>query len=1572
MRSKRNKPGACSGARVRAGERVYTETFGNRAQAVNALEEQRGKLMEQGAGNVQVSPENARTAAAETQQNAPEAGVTAAETQQTGAEQVAPMGDTTVQENAVSRENPANIEGNAQDNAVNAAEMTRTDENGQNNAETVQDVPEAEQAVPEEAEEKAEAEPDLPNWMKGLRSLQEEEQAEESKAEKPVQEEPMQEEPLKEEPAQREPAREEAAQEESVQEEAEAGEKNQPKQYLTAEEEKAEREAIVEKVNAELGRMEEAEFGDRLRRVDEEKKKIDEKLMEMAIEDDRMAGEYNDLVERIKNEQDENTKKDLKEKAREIYDRLLERKEIEKKLDDESWRLTGEYNKILLDEGREFRNEHFKEVYDRVKAEVEARRAGTQTARDNGEAMRYNADINEQEGMNDGRAEGAGKSGERNDGFHPGEQAGTVEEAAGRNSRGSEGRTDAAADRRRTAAKRKADCKNAGLERRSAAGEGIQDGSSEAENIIFGWGDSRKGNRIIRHDPELKALVERARAEGVKLRFFLGEIMIEKPDGEFMLRGNTDMDGTVWIQIDNEEVSATELYDHETGHDIYNRADIADETAKIVLNGLSDADIDELYDKYRSAYGGTNMTDEEIMEEIVCDARGGFGPRAEAKDAVRAVFDRADAEMRSAGGTRYDAAVNRNGNSAQKGDLQKHSYAGRNALTADTEQLRRAEEMLKAGEDTEAIRRETGWFKGKDGMWRYEIDDSRAVYDPTGEGAFAAEHPEYARYNELNNKLLYGDLTREEFAELRELDEKWREEKIQLQYRLNNGEATLRDVMHHEGLYRAYPDIARTRVVFAEMKKGVRGSYNPITNTITVNSEYRNKPDEAMGILMHEVQHRIQTAEGFASGASPSYWNKEETYNRARQQVEDNRGRTLLHLTEEERNEYHEYHRLNMEMDELIESSDFAAEGSDRYDELEARSDELYAKLYPEGWFQKLLTYDHLLEDPQALVDYAYSHTAGEEESRDVVSRLKMTAEERKNSPPKMGDENTMFADKRELEAKAIGLTRTNKPFVDVTEDILNGVPQDKWAGTVADNLRTKFPNGITIGSNDIVIDKQSRGEMTHSKYTKWLKNHYPQRYADKLRATNNADEILIAADNWINEPPKHARKDSIIDFARGKVFIRVAGTEYIADVVVGTQRNGKMKLYDVLQMTPASFMQIETNTATAGNPSPGGRRNTALISDDRVAQTDAAVKSENAAAATDGTRPTGEDLREYEAERYNEGNPEDAGRTERVFDAENRRPRYEAERIAEEQGYPLLKREDGGVAKAVPEYTWVMTNDYGNYGVVTGKTADANGNEMLAVWFVNKAKGTDMVVDYYPENLTAVMSEYQGTEGPVWTDEDAPMERNEEDFIDPRTEAEIIREFNLAESGNRAEVAEAVKKAFWAQEQEITPEGNVKHGNPEAVMAEAERDLDSWTVKGRPYKPELDSGASVENGMKVSGSLMTVLSLFADMKIYSDNRGHSDYNITVSGPNNNRGELCHDLFGSARKREKSSCSQMPGVSGVQRSCLPRRGAGRRRHRHGHRLHRMPDISQEHQTENGRGPRGLCHRSYRSAFRQKI
>jgi len=55
-----------------------------------------------------------------------------------------------------------------------------------------------------------------------------------------------------------------------------------------------------------------------------------------------------------------------------------------------------------------------------------------------------------------------------------------------------------------------------------------------------------------------------------------------------------------------------------------------------------------------------------------------------------------------------------------------YSFAGENAKTADTYQLSTAKQRLESGEDAEIVRQETGWFKGADKKWRFEIDDSDA------------------------------------------------------------------------------------------------------------------------------------------------------------------------------------------------------------------------------------------------------------------------------------------------------------------------------------------------------------------------------------------------------------------------------------------------------------------------------------------------------------------------------------------------------------------------------------------------------------------------------------------------------------------------------------------------------------------------------------------------------------------------------------------------------------------------------------------------------------------------------
>lgn len=156
----------------------------------------------------------------------------------------------------------------------------------------------------------------------------------------------------------------------------------------------------------------------------------------------------------------------------------------------------------------------------------------------------------------------------------------------------------------------------------------------------------------------------------------------------------------------------------------------------------------------------------------------------------------------------------------------------------------------------------------------------------------------------------------------------------------------------------------------------------------------------------------------------------------------------------------------------------------------------------------------------------------------------------------------------------SIGYTVDNTPFVTVDRDILQGKPQQDWVKVVKDNLRKRFPNGVTVGNNEIKINPITRREMTYSEYMKRVYRKSPQIYADKLRATDNVDEILKASRDYVNEAPLHPRKDNITDFARGNVLIRVGSNDYNAEVIVGTKRNGDMILYDIINLKPEQIIQ--------------------------------------------------------------------------------------------------------------------------------------------------------------------------------------------------------------------------------------------------------------------------------------------------------------------------------------------------------------------------------------------------------------
>lgn len=594
------------------------------------------------------------------------------------------------------------------------------------------------------------------------------------------------------------------------------------------------------------------------------------------------------------------------------------------------------------------------------------------------------------------------------------------------------------------------------------------------------------------------------------------------------------------------------------------------------------------------------------LREIIAKIRRAFGGKA---DAQTEELERAARLWENA---LRSVANSRGGDNAGEPEglrlpKPRFSFGGKNARQADSGSLTRAQILESQGMAAEDIRKDTGWFRGMDGLWRFEIDDSGMEYSQWGDMR-RSDRAESARFRELERKFIEGTITEAEQAELRGLVDKG--------YGKGGGtaqeELRLADYIRHDELFRNYPQLKGATLRFAELEGGARGSYNSETNTITISEKLQTAPEDT---IIHEVQHAIQMAEGFARGSSPGYWS----------------GEALRRLDQADA----DTDRLRAEFTEKIQADRFLQELREKRDRGDIPADEFY-RMYDEhidtdpayaALEEKILQAERDSLRYATESDYSlYRNTAGEIEARDAAGRRTMTAEERRDAPPDLGDENTVFAED-DGETASIGYDEDNRPFVTVEEDILEGVPREDWVRTVKENLRKKFPNGVTVGDSEIEIDGTSRREMTWSSYSQWLRKEQPDIFADKLRATNNAGEIIRASRDYINEGLHHLRKDSIQDFARGTVQLRVGGNEYTADVIVGTRNNGSMLLYDLLNLKPTQIQEKSQGRQTA-TPSPGSSRSTATDSALSISRSSPDVKPRRTFSEEVMAQLTGEDAK--------------------------------------------------------------------------------------------------------------------------------------------------------------------------------------------------------------------------------------------------------------------------------------------------------------------------------------------------------
>ncbi len=105
-----------------------------------------------------------------------------------------------------------------------------------------------------------------------------------------------------------------------------------------------------------------------------------------------------------------------------------------------------------------------------------------------------------------------------------------------------------------------------------------------------------------------------------------------------------------------------------------------------------------------------------------------------------------------------------------------------------------------------------------------------------------------------------------------------------------------------------------------------------------------------------------------------------------------------------------------------------------------------------------------------------------------------------------------------------------------------------------------------------IKVNRKTVNEYLYSEYTKNLRSNDKKTFKDKLRASNNLDEIIVSSINYVNEDLNHLRKDNIVQFARGNVLMQIGNNQYNAKVIIGFTSGNNMLLYDLINLTPDSF----------------------------------------------------------------------------------------------------------------------------------------------------------------------------------------------------------------------------------------------------------------------------------------------------------------------------------------------------------------------------------------------------------------
>lgn len=376
-------------------------------------------------------------------------------------------------------------------------------------------------------------------------------------------------------------------------------------------------------------------------------------------------------------------------------------------------------------------------------------------------------------------------------------------------------------------------------------------------------------------------------------------------------------------------------------------------------------------------------------------------------------------EMERAGEKQRGEKTEKKGEKKEK----KYSFAGEKARTADREKLDMAKKMEEEGKTPERIYEETGWFRGIDQKWKFEIDDSAAEFFPEGD-AILQNNPSYKKFREMMEN---GETDKPEFWNLWEIfeGEMGREDK------------SLEFYLKHEKLFEQYPILRYVKIRIEDMSgKNREGYYDPVKNEIVLDGSLLNQytKEKTKGILLHEIQNAIQKYEGFTQGSNTKAW--EDVRTEIKEILAGAVRNRDLWLADIGYNDFVKKSMMQVAkkektMQEHWEDVKKFKENSEFAKQIEASEKEV--KYYE----KHLAMVSNLADGTWANANEMYWNTAGEIEARAVAERKDLTEEERRKEKVNLNREKAVFAENLNEMAKKYGVRFSLKEPIEETKDLI-------------------------------------------------------------------------------------------------------------------------------------------------------------------------------------------------------------------------------------------------------------------------------------------------------------------------------------------------------------------------------------------------------------------------------------------------------------------------------------------------------------------------------------------------------